>query len=217
MESFSLILALTPLLIHLMVVSAIRLSGRYHVTTGGREIFSLAFAVSGMIAIGPVELFFPMAAAAVFGSLVWAVLLLFYALCVILLVLGAKPRLVVYGGEPSELLEPLLEAAKSVDGEATTVESQLQVFLPQHGVHLKITGQSSSDYANIVAFEDNLSVAFWSTLKKSFEEKLRGRSTSKKRGILLGFATAMLTVFLLYRMIQSGDEVATAIRDWIWR
>ena len=70
MEPFTLLLSLTPLWIHVLVIAVIRLSGRFCVSTGGREIAMLAFAVSGLIAVGPVELFFPMAAAAVFGPMV---------------------------------------------------------------------------------------------------------------------------------------------------
>ncbi|MGC6444114.1 MAG: hypothetical protein ACON4H_15780 [Rubripirellula sp.] len=217
METFSFFLASTPLLIHMLLVSAIRLSGRYYVTTRGREIISLAFAVSGMIAIGPVELFFPMAAAAVFGPLVWAVLVLFYSLCTALLVLGAKPRLVVYGGEPRDLLEPLLMAARSVDSDATAVESQLQIFLPQHGVHLKVSGQRSSDYSNVVAFEDNLSIEFWSVLRAALREQLRGRVVSRRRGVLLGLATIIFAGFLIFQIFQSGDQLTDGIQDWIWR
>ena len=86
MDSFSLLLFLTPLLVYMAVTSLIRLSGNIHTTTAGREIVAVALAVSGMITVGPVELFFPMAAASVFGPVVWGILALFYALCVSLIV-----------------------------------------------------------------------------------------------------------------------------------
>ena len=95
MNPFTLLLSLTPLWIHVLVIAVIRLSGRFCVSRG-REIAMLAFAVSGLIAVGPVELFFPMAAAAVFGPMVWLVLALFYVLCISLIILGTAPKLVIY-------------------------------------------------------------------------------------------------------------------------
>ena len=92
MEPFTLLLSLTPLWIHVLVIAVIRLSGRFLCFHGGREIAMLAFAVSGLIAVGPVELFFPMAAAAVFGPMVWLVLALFYVLCISLIILGTAPQ-----------------------------------------------------------------------------------------------------------------------------
>ena len=76
-EPFTILLALLPLIGYLLVLSAIRLSGRALVTTGGRDVAALAMAISGLIAVGPAELFFPTAAATVFGPAVWVALAVF--------------------------------------------------------------------------------------------------------------------------------------------
>ena len=64
-EPFTVLLALLPLIGYLLVLCIIRLSGRAIVTTGGRDIAALAIAISGLLAVGPAELFFPSSAAAV--------------------------------------------------------------------------------------------------------------------------------------------------------
>ena len=217
MDSFSLVLFLTPLLVYMLGFSLMRLSGRCHVTTGGREIVALAFAVSGMMVVGPVELFFPMAAAAVFGVMVWAILSLFYCLCVCLLVLGAAPKLVVYGCRPSELSDFLLSAARSLDTDAEIDHERLQVHLPSVGVRLRIAGPENLDHATIVAFEDNLSTHFWLKLRDSLRAQLMGKKTSQRRGWLMFFAAIMLGGFLVAESVQSVDVMAADFQAWLWR
>ena len=135
-EPFKILLALLPLIAYLAVFSVIRLSGRALVTTGGRDLAALSMAISGMLAVGPAELFFPTSAAAVFGPTVWLALAAFYGLTVSLIVLSSPPKLVVYGRTPEELFAPLLAAAKQIDAAATGDAATLQVSLPTLGVHL---------------------------------------------------------------------------------
>ena len=112
-EPFSLLLALVPLVGYLALVGLIRISGNTLITTGARDIGAIGLAISGLVAVGPAELFFPTAAATAFGPTVWLILIVFYALCVALVALTSKPRLVVYGRTPEEIYEPLLNALPS--------------------------------------------------------------------------------------------------------
>ena len=73
-EPIYLLIALLPLVAYLLLLGMIRLSGRVLITTGGRDIAALGFSVVGLVAIGPGELFFPKAAAGVFGGWVWLAL-----------------------------------------------------------------------------------------------------------------------------------------------
>ncbi len=217
MEPFTLLLSLTPLWIHVLVSAVIRLSGRFCVSTGGREIAMLAFAVSGLIAVGPVELFFPMAAAAVFGPMVWLVLALFYVLCISLIILGTAPKLVIYGARPHDLAEPLMRAAKQLDNRAEMNEAGLQVTLPTVGIHLRIAGQSSVDHAAVIAFEDNLSPKFWVALKLALHKEVAGIRVPRSRGFVLTLAAILLGSFLASRILLMGPEVAQGFESWLWR
>ena len=77
--------ALLPLAAYLTLFGGLRLSGRPWVTSGGRDIFAVAVAISGLIAVGPAELFFPRAASSLFGAGIWPVLGFLYFLIVTLL------------------------------------------------------------------------------------------------------------------------------------
>ena len=217
MEPFTILLSLTTLCIHVLVSAVIRLSGRFCVSTGGREIAMLAFAVSGLIAVGPVELFFPMAAAAVFGPMVWLVLALFYVLCISLIILGTAPKLVIYGARPHDLAEPLMRAAKQLDNRADMNEAGAQVTLPTVGIHLRIAGQSSVDHAAVIAFEDNLSPKFWVALKLALHKEVAGIRVPRSRGLVLTLAAMLLGSFLASRILLMGPEVAQGFESWLWR
>ena len=155
-EPFTILLALLPLIAYLAVLSLIRLSGWALVTTGGRDIAALAVAISGLLAVGPAELFFPAAAASMFGPAVWLALGAFYGLSVALVALTSRPKLVVYGRTPEELYPPLLAAAKQIDPAAEGNRNALQVTLPTVSVHLRLDGQRAIDHAEILAFEPDV-------------------------------------------------------------
>lgn len=217
MDPFSLVLFLTPLLVYMVVISFVRVSGRIYVSTGGKEIAALALAVSGMLIVGPVELFFPMAAATVFGPLVWGILALFYMLCVSLFVIGATPKIIVYGSNADGLLEPLLNAARALDENAQADKGSLQVYLPTSGVHLRIGTSSSLDHASIMAFEDNLSAKFWLLLRTELRNQLGDRKVERKRGLPVLIATVLLASFLLTHWFQTTEEITKGFVAWFWR
>jgi hypothetical protein len=217
-EPFTILLALLPLIGYLAVISMIRLSGRALVTTGGRDIAAMAMAISGLLAVGPAELFFPAAAATVFGPAVWVALAIFYSLCITLVALTTTPRLVVYGRTPEELFEPLLAAAKEIDPESIGNIKSLQVHLPQAGVHLRLDGQRSIDHAQVLAFEPNVSLRFWRTLLVNLRKQVSMRaSPMPRRGFAMLVMVVLLSVILLWQSFGNRELVVEGFRDWLWR
>ncbi len=65
-----------------------------------RDVAALGMAIAGFIVAGPMELFLPAAATNRFGAYVWLLLLAFYGLCLTLVVLLMRPRLVIYNAQP---------------------------------------------------------------------------------------------------------------------
>ena len=59
MEPFRLCLALGPVAIYLVLMGMLNLSRRSFLVSGTRDAAALALAVSGLLIVGPVELFFP--------------------------------------------------------------------------------------------------------------------------------------------------------------
>ena len=217
-DPFTILLALLPLIGYLMVISLIRLSGRALVTTGARDVATVAIAISGLLAVGPAELFFPTAAAAMFGPAVWLALGIFYALCTVLLSLTTPPRLVVYGRTPDELFEPLLAAAKEIDPTARGEHNTLQVSLPGVGVHLRLDGQRSIDNAQVIAFESNLSIRFWKILLTNLRRQVSLHATPMpRRGFALLVVVLFLSSVLIWQSFGNRELVVEGFRGWLWR
>jgi hypothetical protein len=217
-EPFTILLALLPLIAYLAVFSLIRLAGWALVTTGGRDIAALAVAISGMLAVGPAELFFPTAAASMFGPAVWLALAAFYALSVSLIALTTPPKLVVYGRTPEELYEPLLAAAKQIDPASTGNVNSLQVELPAVGVHLRVDGQRAIDHAQVVAFEPQVSLRFWNRLLATLRKEVHAQSAPMpRRGFGMLVAVLLLSSILVWQSFGNRELVVEGFRDWLWR
>jgi len=217
-EPFAILLALLPLIGYLVVFSLIRLSGNVLVTTGGRDIAALSFALSGMIIVGPIELFFPRPAATLFGEKVWIALAIFYVLCVALIALTSRPKLVIYGRTPPETFEPLLAAASSIDPEASGDAESLQVVLPSTGVRLRIDGQRSVDCAEIFAFEPNVSPIFWDKLLGHLRSELSNTTVTRTRqGFVMLAAASILGGFLCWQSFGNEELVVQGFKEWLWR
>jgi hypothetical protein len=90
------LIALAPLAFYALAMAYCNLRRRPVLLTGARDAALLGVAVSGLVAAGPMELFMPEAAAMRFHSYIWALLAVFYLLCLALVVLVIRPRIVVY-------------------------------------------------------------------------------------------------------------------------
>jgi hypothetical protein len=217
-EPFTILLALLPLIGYLLVFSVIRISGRALVTTGGRDVAAVAIAIAGMLAVGPAELFFPAAAATVFGPVVWFALAAFYGLSVSLIALSTTPKLIVYGRTPEELFEPLLASAQQIDAQAVGDSARLQVTLPTIGVHLRLDGQRSVDYARVVAFEPNVSLRLWNQLLANLRRAVESSAAPMpRRGFGMLFVAFFLSCILLWQSLGNRELVVQGFRDWLWR
>ncbi|MCO8123584.1 hypothetical protein NHH03_17700 [Stieleria sp. TO1_6] len=217
-EPIYLLIALLPLIAYLLLLGVIRLLGRVLITTGGRDIAALGFAVAGLVAIGPGELFFPTKAAGVFGPWVWFALATFYGLIVSLIALTSRPRLVVYGRTPKQMLDPLLQAAKELDPGATSDADSLQVELPKLRIHLRAAGQPGLDSASIESFEPIATSEFWDQLLGHLRDKSQSSSAPAQRrgGTMVAVAT-LLAAFALWHALAERQQVVEGFRDWLWR
>ena len=215
---FVLLLALLPLIGYLGLIGSIRLFGRTLITTGARDIFALGIAISGFFAVGPTELFFPTTAASVFGPYVWIALATFYLLCLTLVAITSRAKLVIYGRSASQMYKPLLRAAEKLDSATVGDETQLQVTLPTLGIHLRLDGQPMSDHASVVAFEANLTSAFWSQLQGLLRSQVVVQPVARNtRGLLMFASAILLAAFLIWQSIGREELVVQGFREWLWR
>ena len=217
-DPFTILLALMPLIAYLLVFSLVRLSGRALVTSGGRDVAALSMAIAGLLAVGPAELFFPTAVATMFGPVVWVALAAFYGLSVSLISLSFPPRVVVYGRTAEELYEPLLAASKSIDVNAIGDERLLQLTLPGWGVHLRINGHHGIDYAQVVAFEPNVSLGFWSKLLAATRQHVQQQKAPlPRRGFAMLFFAVALSCILVTQSFSNQELLVEGFREWLWR
>ena len=115
MDPFRFCLALGPVAMYLVLLGAVNLSRRPLLVSGVRDVATLALAVSGLVIVGPMELFFPFEAAMRFGPHVWVLLLALYAMCVVLVLLLLRPRLVIYNISADKLRPILAELVDRLD------------------------------------------------------------------------------------------------------
>lgn len=215
---FSMLIAMLPLAAYLTLFGAIRLLGRPMVTTGGRDIFAVAIAISGLIAVGPAELFFPTAAATLFGIAIWPVLAFLYFLIVLLIILSSRPRLVIYGRGPGTMAQPLLRAAQTIDADARCDEAAGQIELPRSGVYLRLEGHRGAETAEVFAYQTNIAPSFWNRLLRSLRAELANEEPASPRrgGTSFAIGVAML-FFLSLQLLVAHEEVVQGFRDWLWR
>ena len=218
LEPFVLLVALLPLAAYLTLFGLMRLAGKPFVTTGGRDIFATAIAISGLVAVGPAELFFPTAAAAAFGLAIWPVLGFLYLLLITLVILSTRPRLIVYGRGPSSACNALWRAARSIDPQATCDEAAGQVKLPASGIHLRIDGYRGGDISEITAYEGAISPSFWHRLFTALRNELgQAEATAPRRGGTMFLVGSAMLALISIQLFVAHEQVVQGFREWLWR
>ena len=184
-------IALGPLAMYLMVLGVINLSARPLVTTGARDLLAMGLAVVGLAVAGPMELFFPEKAAGAFGTtVVWSLMLVFYALTVACLALMMRPRLVIYNVTSEQLLPVLEEVLGKIDPQfrwaGNTIVSQ------GLGIQLTVEMQPMMKNVQLVSAGPHQSHNGWSRLHRDLAAALR-----PFQGLPNPFGATLLTVGLM--------------------
>ena len=115
--------------------------------------------------VGPLELFRPEAATRSFGNYIWLFLLLFYWLWLLLVVLLARPRLVVYNISTEELHPVLAEAAARLDPAARWAGNHLS--LPGLGVQLHLDSFDLMRNVSLVSSGSRQNIDGWRRLARA--------------------------------------------------
>lgn len=167
--------AFGPLAVYLLLLGAINLTPRPLLTTGGRDTAALGIAIVGFVLVGPFELFLPERTAVHFGLYVWLLLLVLYALCLVLVVLMMRPRLIIYNITTEQLRPVLSEVAKELDPEARWSGESL--LLPELGVQLSVEPQTSVKLVQLAAVGSQLNMAGWRQLERRLAAALKSQRT----------------------------------------
>jgi hypothetical protein len=198
-DPLRLCLILAPVAVYLLLIGLINLSRRPSLISGTRDAGALAVAMVGLIVVGPMELFFPEAAAARFGPWIWLMLLAFYTLCVVLVLLLSRPRLVIYNINMDQLRPILAELVPRLDTEARWAGDSLT--LPSLGVQLHADSLAVLRNISLVAVGGGQSHAGWRKLERALTDALRhlqvGRNAQGVNFVLTGLTLLGLLAFLI--------------------
>ncbi|MHB1033956.1 MAG: hypothetical protein ACYC35_06260 [Pirellulales bacterium] len=214
MESSHLCVALGPLAIYLVWLAAINLRRRPTLVSGGRDLTFLGLAVSGLLIVGPIELFFPETAAIHFGPYVWLFLLAFYALALALAVLSGRPRLLVYNAAAEELRPVLVQAAAAIDPQSQWAGDSLT--LPTLGVQLHLEESASMRNVALVATGDRQNGAGWHRLAAALAAALREvRVARNPSGISFALLGLMIVAALGWVSFHNPRAIAQGLCEML--
>ena len=212
MDPFRLCLALGPVAMYLLLLGAVNLSRRPLLVSGVRDAAALALAVSGLVIIGPMELFFPFEAAVQFGAHVWLLLLALYAMCVVLVLLLLRPRLAIYNISADKLRPILAELVDSLDPNARWAGDSL--VLPGLGVQLYIDNFAALRSASLISAGGNQSHQGWRRLETAIGDALAREEVARNpRGMGLLIAGLLIVVAILMTISQNPQAVAQSLLE----
>jgi hypothetical protein len=211
-DPFRLAIALVPLAAYVLLLGVINARRRPFITSGGSDLTALGVALTGLIFIGPLELFRPAAASREMGNFIWPVLLVFYWLCVLLVVLFSRPRLVIYNISLEELRPVLAETAGRLDAEARWAGNHLT--MPTLGVQLHLDSLDLMRNVSLVSSGGRQNIDGWRRLAQELRKALasiRVKSNPRAIGLLaVSLALLALSVTLL---IAHEEELMQAVNE----
>lgn len=213
-DPLRLAIALVPLVAYCVLLALVNVRRRPFVTTGGCDLAALGAALSGVVLVGPIELFRPEEASAQFGSFVWLFLLVFYWLCVWLAVLMAKPRLVVYNLREEQLRPVLAEVARKLDPQSRWAGDSLA--MPTLGVQLHVECFEIMRHSSLVASGVKQNMAGWQQLSGELRTQLallHVRPNPRSLGLAL-VAIALMAISITH-MLGAPQEVAQAMDEML--
>jgi hypothetical protein len=211
-DPFRLAIALVPVGAYALVLAIINARRRPFVTSGGSDVTALGVALSGLMIVGPLELFRPEAATREFGNYIWVFLILFYWLCLLLVVLLARPRLVVYNISVEELRPVLAEAGSRIDPEARWAGNHLT--LPKMGVQLHLDSFDVMRNVSLVSSGGRQNIDGWRRLARELSRSLAPiRVKRNSRAIALLIVSVVLLSVSVTQLLNNPAETLEAMRE----
>jgi hypothetical protein len=211
-DPLRLAVALVPIAAYVLLLAVVNVRRRPFFTSGGSDLATLGVALSGLVFVGPLELFRPEAATREFGNYIWLFLILFYWLWLLLVVLIARPRLVVYNISVEELRPVLAEVASRVDAQARWSGNHLT--LPGLGVHLHFDSLDIMRNVSLVSSGGHQDIEGWRRLARELSRSL-AYVRVKRNPRAVGLLMAALALFGLsvMQMLEEPVQTAQALRE----
>ncbi len=170
MDPLHLCIAIFPLAIYLLIVALINFRGRPKVVSGYRDGMVLGLGLSGLAVAGPLELFLPESAAFRIGWYVWPLLIVLYLLLVLLGVLLARPRLVIYNLDGEELRPVLSDVVRELDAQSRWAGDSLA--MPSKGIQLYIERNPNMRTVELTGSSAEQDLQSWAQLERNLKQAL---------------------------------------------
>jgi hypothetical protein len=210
LDPFRLCVALGPVVIYLFLLAAINLCRRPLLVSGTRDAATLGLAVSGLVLVGPVDLFLPVGASIAFGPFVWVFVIALYALSLVLLLLLLRPRLVVYNMSAQELRPILASLAAGLDDEPRWAGNALA--LPNLGVQLHLEWAHGMRTVSLIATGSRQSHAGWRRLETALAGELAALPVGRNpHAVTLLAVAVILGLLLLAAVFRDPQSVAVSL------
>jgi len=213
-DPLRLAIAFVPLASYCFLIGLLNARRRPFLTSGGADLAALGAALSGLVLVGPIELFRPEAASAEYGTYVWAFLLVFYWLSIWLTVLLARPRLVVYNISEEELRPVLAEAARAIDPQARWAGESLS--LPTLGVQLHLESFELMRHVSLIASGSQQNLVGWRQLTHQLYVRLQPlRVEPNPRALGLVLLALILLASSTAHMLAHPQRLAQAMQEML--
>jgi hypothetical protein len=210
MDTFSACVAFGPLAIYLLLLGLINVSRRPLIISGTRETLALGLALMGLVTIGPMQLFMPQEAAGRFGQFVSLLLAAFYGLCLALVIILSRPRLIVYNISLEQMRTVLEETAHRLDPDTTRAGQSIS--MPLARVHLQLEHFAPLGNVSLVATCDDQSIGGWRRLESALRRKLRDTTVSTQpHGFWLALAGVVILVALAFWVAEDPQTLAQGL------
>ncbi len=213
-DPLHLAIALVPLAAYFVLLGLINVARRPLLATGARDTAALGLAISGLIVAGPMELFFPEAAANEMGAYVWLFLIAFYSLVLTLIVLLLRPRLLIYNVRPDQFRPALAEAVSRLDDQARWAGDCL--VIPRLGVQLHVEPVGAMRVVQLIAVGPKQNDVGWRQLEAELAKALKSRqgSANPHGYVFLAVGLTMLTV-VCYQVMTHHVEVVQTLHEML--
>jgi hypothetical protein len=201
-SAFHLIVALVPLAAYFLLLGLAQLRRHPFLTNGSRDLAALGLGLIGFVAIGPMELFLPAAAAYQFGPYIWLLMILLYLLLLAMAALVTAPRLVVYNATLDQIRPVLADVVFRLDVEARWAGEC--VSLPNLGVQFHVTASPFLRSVQLVAVGNRQNYDGWKRLERAMAPRLRHVPATRHSvsWLLLSLAGALLAVSVASVMVD---------------
>ena len=214
MDPFRSGVAILPLAFYGLLLGWINLRRRPYLMGGLKDRSLLGLAVMGIVLVGPMELFMPEAAVTRFGAYVWILLISFYLLCLSLVVLLSRHRLVIYNATLEQLRPTLSRLAQSLDSEARWAGDGLA--LPRLGVQLHVDAFPALRNVSLVATGDQQRFEGWIQLELELQRLLKECEVRPNpQGAAFVGVSLLLALACVLQMVASPHELAQGFRDML--